>query len=770
MDVVLTLGREDTNSVDETKMTEDTILTEEAPEKLEGCFDSRDRRKSKYLSYPYIGPNQKDLPAETEDLKTPCPSQKARASSVTTNPLNGSSSYAKLGSKRFRNSWYKKFISCNTMPSHYNFMNASAEELLSGLCSTAVDCMFPVGNKSFDLVEWFFCRYRVSNYHDEAELATSQVNAKEEKLGKPEGNDLPDTKSKKRKTNRMENAVRRKRKSLSGLSDVNVNTSNGDSQRPGRKLKQKRKVEEVTLVHQLQNVEINFIGVSSKYSSAPQAAQNLCCLASEGKSEHNQREKIEAQEHQTAQINSVYTDAKKLNCSSLVIDLQFTPPAIPVDIPERNRSENTEEIVLLASNPESRVSQEGPVGSITDHSLLVSTKAEVGTVMVNKTGLMNSMGKATGLHLNTKLAVGVPLNSMGKAAAAGVHLNAKLAVGMPLNGMGKAAAGVHLNTKLAVEKKGLKNSMEKPAEKPLYTNFSTGKTGLKNSMEKAAEKPLYTKVAVEIPDLNGTGAECNSISTEFDTLNFISPELKSEQSKSLSACSRSAKTTTCNRLDDSGESLGTCVILKFAPVAYIPSKEDLMTTFCRFGPLKASETQLLKDTGSAQVVFVRSEDAAAAFHSIEQNNKFAFGCSLVDCKLHHLSATCPPVEQLVTTAQPTGFMAIPGVMTPTRPTMSMEMPGVAPTQPAGSIATPGVTPTQQPTGSKAVPGVTPILPTGSMTMPGETPPSLHFIKQNLQMMTSILENSGSSLSPKTRAKLDSEIKNLMRKVNSRTKV
>jgi len=37
MDVVLTLGREDTNSVDETKMTEDTILTEEAPEKLEGC-------------------------------------------------------------------------------------------------------------------------------------------------------------------------------------------------------------------------------------------------------------------------------------------------------------------------------------------------------------------------------------------------------------------------------------------------------------------------------------------------------------------------------------------------------------------------------------------------------------------------------------------------------------------------------------------------------------------------------------------------------------
>ncbi|KAH1099372.1 hypothetical protein GLYMA_13G004800v4 [Glycine max] len=746
MDVVLTLGREDTNSVDETKMTEDTIVTEEAPEKLGGSgFDSRDRRKSKYLSYPYIGPKQKDLPAETDDLKTPCPSQKAGASSVTTNPLNGSSSYAKLGSKRFRNSWYKKFISCNTMSSHNKFMNSSAEELLSGLYSTAVDCMFPVGNKSFDLVERFFCRYRVSNYHDEAELATSQVNAKEEKLGKSVCNDLLDTKSKKRKNNKIENAVRRKRKSLSGLSDVNVSTSNSDSQKPGRKLKQKRKVEEVTSVHQPQNVEINLIGNSSKYSSTPQASQNLCCLASEGKAVHKQREKIEAQEHQSAQINSEYADAKRLNCSSLVIDLQFTSPPIPVDIPERNRSQNKEELVLLASNLESHVSQEGHVGSITDHSLLVSTKAEVGTVMVNKTWLKNSMGKATRVHLNTKPAVGVPLNSMGKAA------------------------GVHLNTKLAVEKKGLNNSMEKPAEKPLNTKLAIGKTGLKNSIEKAAEKPLNTKVAVEIPDLNGTGAECNSISTEFDTVHFVSPEFKLEQSRSVSVCSRSTKTTSCNRPDSNGESLGTCLLLKFAPVAYIPSKEDLMTTFCRFGPLKASETQLLRDNGSAQVVFVRSADAAVAFHSIEQNNKFAFGCTLVDFKLHHLSAACPPVEQLVTTAQPTGSMAMPGLMTSTRPTMSMAMPGVTPTQPIGSITIPGVMPTQ-PTGSMAVPGVTPTPPTGSMAMPGETPPSLQFIKQNLQMMTSTLENSGSSLSPRMRAKLDSEIKNLLRKVNSRTKV
>ncbi|TKY47903.1 Serine/threonine-protein kinase ATM [Spatholobus suberectus] len=733
MDMVLTVGREDANSGDETKMTENTILTEEALEKLGSSgFDSRDRRKSKYLSYPYtnIGAKQKDLPAETEDLKTPCPSQKAEASSVATNPLNGSSSYAKLGSKRFRKNWYRKFISCNTMSSSQEFIHASADELLSGLYSTAVDCLFPVGNKSFDLVERFFCRYRVSNYHDEAELATSLVNEKEEKMGKPVVNNLPDTKSKKRKNNKIENAVRRKRKSLSGLLDVNANTSSGDSLRPGRKLKQRRKVEEVTSLHQSQNVEINLNEGSSKYSSAPEASQNLSCLASEGKAVHKKREKIEAQEHQSAQITSVHTDAISHNCNSLVIDLQFTSPPIPVDIPERNKGENKEELVLIASNPESCVSQGGLVGNIIDHSLLVNTKAEVGTVLVNKTGLKNSRGKAADVPLNTKLAIEKtwPKNSMVKAAEK------------------------PLNTKLAIEKTG-QNSMVKAAEKPLNTKLAIEKTGLKNSMVKAAEKPLNTKLAIQIPDLNGTGAECNSISPEFDTVNFFSSELKSEQSRSLSACSRHTKTTTYNRVEDNGESLGTCLLLRFAPGAYIPSKEDLMTTFCRFGPLKPSETQVLKDTSSAQVVFVRSADAAAAFHSLEQN-KFAFGSTLVDYQLHHLSAACPPVEQLVTPSQPTGFLAMPGV-TPIQPTGSMPMPGLTPIQPTGSMAMPGVTPTQ---------------PTGSMAMPGETPPSLQFIKQNLQMMTSILENSGNSLSPQMRAKLDAEIKNLMRKVNSRTKV
>ncbi|CAJ1964717.1 unnamed protein product [Sphenostylis stenocarpa] len=773
MDVDFTLPGEDAKSDEETKITENTIMHEEARGKLgRSGFDSRERRKSKYLSYPYtnLRSKQKLLPAETENLKTPCLPRKAGASSDATKSLNISSSYAKLDSKRFRKNWYRKFISCNNLSSSPKFMNASTVDFLAGLSSTAVDCMFPVGNEKFDLVEQFFCRYRISKYHDEAELATSQVNAQED-LWKPVGNDLPDTKSK-RKNNKVENAVRRKRKSRSGLSDSSANMCSIHSQMPGKKLKQNL-MEKAKPGCQVQNIDTNLIGERSKCSSIPQTKPNLSCLASEGKGLHRKRKMIEAQEHQSAQITSVYTDAKKLKCSSLIIDLQFTSPSIPGDIAERNK----EELVFISPNPEPGVSQEGSAGRITDNNLLVRTKAEADTVLVNKESLKNSLGKE---------------------------------------------AGVHLNTKLAVEQTGRNNTMEKAAEKTLHTKLALGEIGPKNSAEMAAEKPLNTRYVVDIPDLNGTGAEGNSISTEFDTVNFTSVELKPEQPKSLSACSRPIKTTIYRRLNDNGESLGNCLLLRFAPVACIPSKEDLMSTFCRFGPLKPSQTQLLKDTGSAQVVFVRSKDAAAAFRSLEQD-KFAFGSTLIDCKLHHPSAPCPPVEQLVIHAQPMGFMTMLGV-TPTQPA-GLAMPGLTPAQPTGSVAMPGV-PTAQPTGSKGMPGVTPSQPPGSKGMPGviptqpilsmpmtgmnptqptvsmavpggiptlstgsmaapgvtvtpqtrstvpmpsETAPSLQFIKKNLQIMTSILENAGGSLSPQMRAKLDSEIKNLMRKVNSRTK-
>ncbi|KAL5072497.1 hypothetical protein RYX36_011481 [Vicia faba] len=86
------------------KNTDDTPVTGTS-QKTRGGAESRFRKRSKYLSYPYTNsePRLKSFPAETEESKTPSPTPKAKASSRTSNPKNGSLSSTKLGGTRFQN-------------------------------------------------------------------------------------------------------------------------------------------------------------------------------------------------------------------------------------------------------------------------------------------------------------------------------------------------------------------------------------------------------------------------------------------------------------------------------------------------------------------------------------------------------------------------------------------------------------------------------------------------------------------------------------------
>ncbi|GAU39153.1 hypothetical protein TSUD_147750 [Trifolium subterraneum] len=560
-------GPETVDSGNEKQMTENTPMTNTL-EKAGGGIDSRLRRRSKYLSYPYTngGPRHKDLPAETEESRTPRLSVKAKASRRTRNPSNGSTSSAKSGSKRFRSNWDRKFVSCSTMSSCPEFINASSGDLLSGLYSIAVDCMSPIENKNFDMVEWFFCKRRISEYHEEAELATSLVNENGGKAEKPVGNDLVDTKSEnKRKNTKTENAARRKIKPLSGLSDMKASTSTGDCTSSGKKLKPKRKVEEITSMHQLQNAETTINDSGNKCSSVPETLQNHNFLASAKMIGPRKKQKLEAaQVHQGVQSAS-RVDANSTGCSSIVIDLQLTPP-IPVDIHGKSNGQSKGGLVSKVSNPEIRVSQNKLDGNVTHSNLLVSTAPEAGTV-----------------------------SQEGRVGNVTNHL------------LVNAARQEHPNT-------------------------------------------VHARA---IPDLNNISFESGSRRKESETVNFLSPELKSDHPRSLFACSSQTKTVNFDRVQDNGESPGTFLFLQFTPGpgVDIPSKDDLLKTFCRFGPLKASETRSIKDNGIAQIVFVRNTDAAEALRNLEQNNPF--GAVLVGYRLHHPPAVAAPSKQFRTPTQPT---------------------------------------------------------------------------------------------------------------------
>ncbi|XP_045818528.1 serine/threonine-protein kinase ATM isoform X1 [Trifolium pratense] len=603
-------GTEIVDSGNVQQMTGNTQMTNTL-EKTGGGVDSRLRRRSKYLSYPYTdgGPGHKDLPAETEESKTPRPPVKAKASRRTRNASNGSISSAKSGGKRFRSNWDRKFISCSIMSSSPEFINASSGDLLSGLYSMAVDCMSPIENKNFDMVEWFFCKRRISEYRDEAELAISLVNENGGKTEKPVANDLVDTKSeKKRKNSKTENAARCKIKPLSGLSDMKASTSTGNCTSSGKKLKQKRKVEEITSMHQLQNAETTINDSGNKCSSVPETPQNHNFLASAKMTGPKKKQKLEAaQVHQGVQSAS-RVDAKSIGCSSIVIDLQLTPP-IPVDIHGKSNGQSKGGLVSKVSNPEIRVYQNKLDGNVTHSNLLVSTAPEAGTA-----------------------------SQEGRVGNITNHLLVNTA----------------------------------PHEHP------------------------NAEHARAIPDLNNISFESGSRRKESETVNFLSPELKSDHPRSLSACSNRTKTVNFDRVQDNGVSSGTFLFLQFAPGpgVDIPSKDDLLKTFCRFGPLKASETQSIKDNGSAQIVFVRNTDAAEALRNLEQNNPF--GATLVGCRLHHPPAVAAPSERF---------------RTPTQPTRPMRIP-------------------------------------------------LQLVKLNLEMMQADLEKSGHTISPQKRAELESGVKNL----------
>lgn len=306
--------------------------------KNEKSSDFRERKKSKYLSYPYVSWGSTDMPSETDNA-TQRASHEVSGLDAGMDQFIGSPSAVKGTVKRFQKKWFHKFICGNDISSNQEFINTSPAELLSKLQFTAVNCLCSNEIEDFDLIEWFFSKFRISVYHDEsiyekhckkviglkdAAVADSIPLEKDshDKYQSPARN--PEKKVRRRK--KSLSLERSKINSLSGISDdVNVkiatnNLSAKDSQLTGSHDPQGKETLDSQEVKQAVTVipDLNSNGTTS--ISAVEASQFMVHVNAETK---KRKRKAVSGPSKSSIPDVNENDAKS---SSLMVNLQLAGP------------------------------------------------------------------------------------------------------------------------------------------------------------------------------------------------------------------------------------------------------------------------------------------------------------------------------------------------------------------------------------------------------------------------------------------------------------
>ncbi|XP_047940503.1 uncharacterized protein LOC125187865 [Salvia hispanica] len=207
------------------------------------------------------------------------------------------------------------------------------------------------------------------------------------------------------------------------------------------------------------------------------------------------------------------------------------------------------------------------------------------------------------------------------------------------------------------------------------------------------------QVAPSIPDLNGNVLDTALLGTATSEGSHVPPDGQTQRKR--------------RNKNESGELDGGSVLLNFAPGS-VPLKETLVATFSRFGLLKESEIEFASDD-SVKIVYERSSYARFAFRSLEKSHPF--GESLLNFSLDS-STPDPPKMKIKTSPQLQTFVPVHVGACKNRTTKVGEAPDIA------------------------------------------------LIKQNVEMMKSTLEKAGSNLSPEMRDKLEKEIRGFLEKISS----
>ncbi|KAM2014500.1 hypothetical protein ACFX16_045148 [Malus domestica] len=162
------------------------------------------------------------------------------------------------------------------------------------------------------------------------------------------------------------------------------------------------------------------------------------------------------------------------------------------------------------------------------------------------------------------------------------------------------------------------------------------------------------------------------------------------------------------------------LFVTFGPGSNLPTKADLIKIYSKFGELNETETEMFYTNFCARVSFARLADAQEAFN--HSQNDSPFGASNVNFRLHNLAAASK-VREL------------------------SEISNSAPAKKSR-----GKTKTQA-------------LASQAPAAAGEAS-QIDLIKQKLEKMTSMLDDSNGQVSDVTKSKLESEIKELLGTVST----
>ncbi|KAJ8753605.1 hypothetical protein K2173_022846 [Erythroxylum novogranatense] len=316
------------------------------PLTTEKSSELRERKKSKYLSYPFVNLNHKGLVVEERDSKSSKGSLEAGAEvNSVIGEFDGSATVSRSSGKRFQKKWFRKFISDNDIPNNPEFVSASAADFLCQLHCIAVGCPYSNNCKNFDIMEWFFSRFRILVYHDESiyemhckNLIGNCTNAIEP------SQELQDAKDEQRtlKKRKPKNTGKLKTKYLSGLSDVSVNIPINDSvgkgcsgvgpEMPRQRLVSNKKRKKPDATHGLEAKT----DIPDLNGNGPSSVDHVTC---EGGTNSNGRKK-----------KAILPHAQDSNAQpgTLLLDLQVTDPSSLNSTPGQSSGEG-----VLAGIPDS---------------------------------------------------------------------------------------------------------------------------------------------------------------------------------------------------------------------------------------------------------------------------------------------------------------------------------------------------------------------------------------------------------------------------------